>query len=42
MKAFLAAMVALVIITIGADLVLDRAGFSAEEVYQRDSVRLGD
>lgn len=42
MKAFLAAIVALVVITVGADMVLDRIGFSAEEVFQKDSVRLGD
>lgn len=40
MKAFLAAVVALVVITVGADMALDEAGFSAEEVFKKDSVRL--
>ena len=42
MKAFLAAIVALIVITVGADLVLDEIGFSAADVFQKDSVRLGD
>ena len=42
MKAFLAAVVAMVIISIGASFGLQEAGFSAAEVYQSDSVRLGD
>jgi hypothetical protein len=41
MKAFLAAMLAMVAITVGADLLLDRAGFSAADVYSLESVRLG-
>jgi len=42
MKAFLSAIVALIVITIGADFVLDQAGFSAADVFQKDSVRLGE
>ena len=42
MKAFLAAIVAMVVLTVGADMVLDRIGFSSEEVHQRDAVRLDD
>lgn len=42
MKAFLAALIALTVITIGADQYLNRAGFSSAEVYTRDSVRLGE
>ncbi|MEM7743174.1 MAG: hypothetical protein AAF409_05635 [Pseudomonadota bacterium] len=42
MKAFLLACIAMAIITVGADLALDRVGFSSEEVFQRDAVRLGD
>ena len=40
MKAFIAAMVALVVISIGADQLLNRTGFSSAEIYSRDSVRL--
>ena len=42
MKAFLAAMIALVVITIGADQLLQRAGYSSAEVYSRENVRLGE
>lgn len=42
MKAFLAALVAMAAITVGADLLLHRAGFSAAERYSLESVRLGD
>ncbi|MFK7943734.1 MAG: hypothetical protein AB8B85_12590 [Paracoccaceae bacterium] len=42
MKAFLAAVVAMVVITIGADLALDQAGFSAEERFSKRDVRLGE
>jgi hypothetical protein len=42
MKAFLAALIALAVITVGANQFLNRAGFSAAEVYSRDSVRLGE
>lgn len=40
MKAFVAAIIALIAITIGADFALDRAGFSAGEVYKKSDVRL--
>lgn len=42
MKAFLAALVALVVISVAADQGLHRAGFSAEEVYKSENVRLGN
>lgn len=42
MKAFLAALIALAVITFGADQVLNRAGFSSAEMFSRDSVRLGE
>ena len=42
MKAFLSAILALIVITVGADVVLDQIGFSAEDYFQKDSVRLGD
>ena len=42
MKAFLAAVAALIVISVGASFGLGEAGFSAEEVYQSESVRLGD
>lgn len=41
MKAFVAAMVALIVITVAADQLLNRAGFSSAEMYSRESVRLG-
>ncbi len=41
MKAFLAALVALAVIAVGANELLTHAGFSSAEVYSRDSVRLG-
>ena len=41
MKAFVAAMVALVVMTVAADQLLNRAGFSSAEMYSRESVRLG-
>lgn len=41
MKAFLAAMIALAVIMIGADQLLNRAGFSSAEIFTRESVRLG-
>lgn len=40
MKAFLLALVATAAITVGADLALDRAGFSSAEVYRTENVRL--
>ena len=40
MKAFIAAMIALVVISIGADQMLNRAGFSSAEIHSRESVRL--
>lgn len=42
MKAFLAAVVALVVITVGANQVLMRAGFSIADETSSANVRLGD
>ena len=42
MKAFLAALIALAAITVGANEVLKRAGFSSAEVNARESVRLSE
>ena len=42
MKAFLAAVVAMVVIAVGADLALNQAGFSAEEKFSKRDVRLSD
>lgn len=42
MKAFLAAVVALAVLTVAADVLLDEAGFASDEVYATDNVRLGD
>lgn len=42
MKAFLAALALLAVMTVGADLALNEAGFGSAEVYSTDSVRLGD
>jgi hypothetical protein len=42
MKAFLAALGAMAAITVGADLLLDRAGFSSADLYTLESVRLGE
>ena len=42
MKAFLAAVVAIVVIAIGADLALERVGLSTAEVYTTDNVRLDE
>lgn len=42
MKAFLAALVVLAVLTVGADLLLDEAGFASSEVYSTDNVRLGE
>lgn len=41
MKAFLAAILALIVITVGADMALEYAGFSAAERFQKEDVRLG-
>lgn len=41
MKAFLAALVAIAVIAIGADLYLETLGFSSAEIYTTSSVRLG-
>lgn len=41
MKAFLAAVVAMVVIAVGADMVLNRLSFSSADVYSKASVRLG-
>ena len=40
MKAFVAAVVALAVISVAADVILGNAGFSAEEVYAGQNVRL--
>lgn len=42
MKAFLAALIAMAAITIGADLLLHQAEFSSAEWFSLDSVRLGE
>ena len=42
MKAFLAALVAMAVITVGADFALYYAGFSAAEQAATASVRLGE
>jgi hypothetical protein len=42
MKAFLAAVVAMAVIAVGADMVLDRLGFSSAQVFSKPSVRLGE
>lgn len=41
MKAFLAAVVAMVVIAVGANMVLKRMDFSSAAVYSLPSVRLG-
>ena len=41
MKAFLAAIVAAALITVGANLLLNDAGFSARESLSGENVRLG-
>ncbi|HLS18498.1 MAG TPA: hypothetical protein VK090_01705 [Paracoccaceae bacterium] len=41
MKAFFMAMIALVAVTIAADQLLNRAGFSSAEMYSTANVRLG-
>ncbi len=40
MKAFLVAIVAMVVLSVGADMLLDRMQFSSAEVYSKPSVRL--
>lgn len=42
MKAFLAAVVVMAAIAVGADLYLDTLGFSSGEIYSTSNVRLGD
>ena len=41
MKAFLAAVVAMVAIAVAADLYLDTLGFSSADSYSTSNVRLG-
>ncbi len=41
MKAFLAALVVMAAIAIGADLYLDTLGFSSADTYTSSNVRLG-
>ncbi|WP_281276237.1 hypothetical protein [Aliishimia ponticola] len=40
MKAMLAGFAAIVVISVGAWLVLERAGFSSQDVYSSQNVRL--
>ena len=42
MKAFLAAILFMVVVSVGADFALNEAGFSAEEVFKTENVRLPD
>jgi hypothetical protein len=42
MKAFLAAMVVMAAIAVGADLYLETLGFSSADTYSTSNVRLGD
>ncbi len=42
MKAFLAAILVLIVMAVGADFALKNAGFSAAEMFQSDSVRLSE
>ena len=42
MKAFLAAVVFMAVVAVGADMALQQAGFSAEEVFKTENVRLPD
>ena len=41
MKAFLAALVAMAVIAVGADLYLQTLGFSSADTYTTSNVRLG-
>ncbi len=41
MKAFLAALVIMAAIAVGADLYLDTLGFSSADTYTTSNVRLG-
>ena len=40
MKAFLAAILAMVVIAVGADAALQHAGFSVDEKFTKQDVRL--
>jgi len=42
MKAILAAVVAMLVIAVGADMALDRMGFTSAEVYSKPTVRLSE
>ncbi|HUS53545.1 MAG TPA: hypothetical protein VMY41_06020 [Thermohalobaculum sp.] len=42
MKAFLAAVVAMAVIAVGADMYLATLGFSSAETYTTPNVRLGE
>ncbi len=42
MKAFILAIVALVVISVGMNFLLENAGFSSAEVTTDSNVRLGD
>lgn len=42
MKAFLAALLAIAVISIGANQYLETLGFSSAETYTTSNVRLGD
>ena len=40
MKAFLAAVLFMAVVAVGADFALQEAGFSAEETFKTENVRL--
>ena len=40
MKAFLAAIVFIAVVAVGADMALNQAGYSSEEVFKSENVRL--
>ena len=42
MRAFLAALLIMAVIAVGADLYLDTIGFSSADVYSTENVRLGE
>jgi len=42
MKAFIAAIVAMTVIAVGAHYALDHMGFSSEDTYKMKDVRLGN
>ena len=42
MKAFVAAVVAIIVISVGAHYALDNMGFSSQDTYTMKDVRLGN